>query len=398
MGIRTLLRYLIGDRQAIRGLAASRWTLLIGFVFVLSAALAREYDGKDLLHEPWHLLLPLGASLVASALLFAVAWGRFQHYPAFLGLFWMTAPLAWLYAIPYERFLSPGDAVRANLLTLAVVSVWRVALMVRVLVVLLKYRPVAAFFLVMAFGDAAAVVASLASPVPPIDLMGGLRLTESERVLLGSAVLVVFLGGCSAPLWLIGAIALRIQSKPSWQPPLAQSACPTRPLWGLTAVSVAGWALVLPWTQAEQQLRWQVEHDFRRGRVSEALAMMSAHAPTDFPPQWEPPPESGEFLSSTSARSHLVQVLEEIAEGRVAPWVRERYLQRLSNVLSRWFFSEPDLERLGRALEKIPEGADLFARLEEERTSLREHLRPKLHEDHAGPPGTAGGPAGKSKP
>jgi hypothetical protein len=79
MGIRTLLRYLIGDRQAILDLAASRWTLLVGFLFVLSAALAREYDGKDLLHEPWHLLLPLGASLVASALLFAVAWGRFRH-------------------------------------------------------------------------------------------------------------------------------------------------------------------------------------------------------------------------------------------------------------------------------------------------------------------------------
>jgi hypothetical protein len=398
MGIRTLLRYLIGDRQAILDLAASRWTLLVGFVFVLSAALAREYDGKDLLDEPWHLLLPLGASLVASALLFAVAGSPLRRYPAFLGLFWMTAPLAWLYAVPYERFLSPADALRANLLTLAVVSVWRVTLMVRVLVVLLNYRPVAAFFLVLAFGDAVAVVASLASPVPLIEVMGGMHLSEREHVRLMVAGLAIW-GGCSLPLWLAGAIVLRIRSKPSWQGAGGRSARPTRPLWGLAAVSVAGWALVLPWTQAEQLLRWQVERDFRTGRVEEALAMMSAHTSTDFPPQWEPPPPTEDFFTSSDAGLHLVRVYEEIAERRVAPWVRERYLQRLPKVLSRWFFSEADLERLGPALEKMPEGPAVFARLEaEEETYLLKYLRPGLHEEHAGPSGAAGGQAGKSKP
>ena len=38
---RTLLRYLIGDRRAILELAANRWTLPLGALFVLSAALAR---------------------------------------------------------------------------------------------------------------------------------------------------------------------------------------------------------------------------------------------------------------------------------------------------------------------------------------------------------------------
>src|SRR5206468_2426101 len=99
--------------------------------FVLSAGLAREYDGEDLLAEPWHLAIPLGASLASSFLLFAVAYvvavfrgapcePFYGRYLYFLGLFWMTAPLAWLYAIPYERFLSPVGAVQANLLTLGV--------------------------------------------------------------------------------------------------------------------------------------------------------------------------------------------------------------------------------------------------------------------------------------
>jgi hypothetical protein len=403
LGIRTVLRYLIGDRQAILDLAASRWTLLLGLVFVLSAALAREYDGKDLLHEPWHLLLPLGASLAASALLFAAAWGRPRHYPAFLGLFWMTAPLAWLYAVPYERFLSPADALRANLLTLAVVSVWRVALMVRVLVVLLGYRPLAAVVLVLAFADAAAVAASLVSlgsGASFLAAMAGIRLPESERLLLASALGVAQLGGCSFPLWFAGAMALRTQSKPSWQASSGPSVRPTGPLWGLAAASVAGWVIVLPWTQAEQQLRGQVERDFREGRVEEALAVMSAHAPTDFPPQWEPPPTSRELLGPGDARSHVVQVYEDIGEKPVAPWVRERYLQRLPQVLSFWhFIPEADLERLGRALEKTPEGPAVFTRLEaEEQTSLLERLRPGRYEDRAGPPSSAGGQAGKGKP
>src|ERR1700751_1245326 len=126
MGLVTLLRFLIGDRAAILQLAGSRWTLLIGLLFVLSAGFAREYDGEDLLHEPWHLLLPMAASLVSSFLLYCILYGFstfnrqdgpsfFAGYRSFLSLFWLTAPLAWLYAIPYERFLDPLPATQANL-------------------------------------------------------------------------------------------------------------------------------------------------------------------------------------------------------------------------------------------------------------------------------------------
>lgn len=388
MGIRTLLRYLIGDRQAVLDLAASRWTLAVGFLFVLSAALAREYDGKDLLHEPWHLLLPLGASLAASAVLFAVAWGRPRHYPAFLGLFWMTAPLAWLYAIPYERFLSPGQAMRANLLTLAVVAAWRVALIVRVLVVLLDYRALAAFLLVMAFGDALALGVSLAWFGPMfLPMMAGIRLSESERVLAATTSIVTQLSFCSFPLWLAGAIALRVRSKPVWQGAGGKSVRPTRLLWGLAALSVVGWVVVLPWTQAEQQLAWQVERDFREGRVSEALAVMSAHAPTDFPPQWEPPPQRRDLFTTTAASSHLVRLYGEMAKKPVAPWVRERYVEKVPTQLSLWLFAESDLERVGRALESIPEWPALRARLEAEgeaNEALLKKLRPDPQDTHAG--------------
>ncbi|MFI5402219.1 MAG: hypothetical protein ACHQ1G_04720, partial [Planctomycetota bacterium] len=150
----TLIRYLLGRRQAILDLAASRRTLATGFVLVLTAGIAREYDGGN---AWWHVLVPAAVSYVASYVLFVIAFHGLERaasrsaelrasvppmlpaFRVFLSLFWMTAPMAWLYAVPYERFLSPADAMAANLLTLGLVSVWRVALMVRVLVVLMGY-------------------------------------------------------------------------------------------------------------------------------------------------------------------------------------------------------------------------------------------------------------------
>lgn len=105
IGLVTLVCYLAGRRDAILALAGNRSTLWVGFLFVLSAGFAREYDGEDLLAEPWHLLIPLAASLVSSLLLFGlVLLAARRHkmqegsagrlYLQFLGLYWMTAPLA----------------------------------------------------------------------------------------------------------------------------------------------------------------------------------------------------------------------------------------------------------------------------------------------------------------
>src|SRR5688572_9882644 len=143
----TIVQYLVGSRTAIERIAACRQAPWLGLLFVFSAALAREYDGRDLLHEPWHLLLPLVASLATSFLLYlllrVVGWFRgagwkpfFAGYWSFLGLYWMTAPLALLYAIPVERFFDAADATRANLVLLGIVSLWRVLLITRVASVL----------------------------------------------------------------------------------------------------------------------------------------------------------------------------------------------------------------------------------------------------------------------
>src|SRR5262245_41826067 len=143
MTLDDLWQFLLGDADTIRRLAANPWTLAVGAVLVLSAGLARNYDTHDLRAQWWRLLLPFAASTAAAAVLFFVVaalihlgvplaplgWG-------ILGLFWLTAPLAWLYGLPFERHLSPVQARRARLGALGVVAVCRVALMTRCVSVL----------------------------------------------------------------------------------------------------------------------------------------------------------------------------------------------------------------------------------------------------------------------
>lgn len=76
------------------------------YVFALSALL-------------WLLLLPLRANR--------------QKYVTLLAAVALTSPLAWLYALPVERWFDVGTAISMNLGFLALVAGWRVALLTRFL-------------------------------------------------------------------------------------------------------------------------------------------------------------------------------------------------------------------------------------------------------------------------
>lgn len=389
MGIRTLLRYLIGDRQAILEIAADRRAFWVGLLFVLSAGFAREYDGEDLWHEPWHLLIPLAASLVSSFVLFTICFVRlvktdpqrpsfFAAYVSFLTLFWMTAPLAWLYAVPYERFLGAAEAVRANLWTLAVVAVWRVALMVRVVQVLMGYRVLSATLLVLAFADVVAFLAALLTPRPVFAIMGGVRLTESELLIQSTTHSLMCLGGCSFPIWLFAAIGKAMSDQPAWRPALeargAVAIGPSHGLWALAFASLLVWIVILPTTQAEQRLRFIAERDLREGRIAEALTFMSDHEATDFPPHWEPPPRVGYGETSPS----LFDVLDELVEQSTAPWVEAAYLEKVWQFVGNYrvyYMRPPEVSRLVRLLSRWPSSSSLIATNPERREYFERLLR-----------------------
>lgn len=334
----------MGSREAIFALAAHRDTLWLGLIFVMSAAFAREYDGEDLLYEPWHLLLPVAASLGTSFVLFTlvsvVAWrhgvswhGFWSRYRVFLSLYWMTAPLAWLYAIPAERFLNAGDATSVNLYLLAIVSLWRVVLITRVLSLLFSTSATQVFFVVMLFADTLAITLVSWIDVQILAVMGGVRLTEAEQALAAAKILVILLGALTWPIWFIGTMTLVIFRWSKWHwalvtEPLTQAM--GRPVWLFGTVSVLVWSLPLPWTQPEQQLRGSVERDFRGGRYRELIATMSAHQRDDFPPHWDPPPRIG----GARERRQILKIIPAMAP-ETAPWVRDLYFDKLAAALGR---------------------------------------------------------------
>lgn len=371
----TLGRFLLGRRDAILSLAACRQTLWLGLMLVFSAALAREYDGEDLLHEPWHLLLPLVASLVTSFILFGlislVAWcrhagfsGFWSRYRKFLGLYWMTAPLAWMYAIPVERFLSAGDATTTNLNLLAIVSLWRVLLMTRIVSVLLSAPYWQAFCLVMLFADTVALALVSQIDVQVFAIMGGVRLTEAEAALAGAKILVSLFGTLSWPIWLIASLALTSRRWAPWvwsRVSTASSPVFPKTVWSVATVAVLLGLAPLPWTQSEQQRRGAAERAFRAGRYDNMLATMSAYGRDEFPPHWDPPPRIG----ASRERQRIVDVVKAFSPD-TAPWVRALYCNKLSDGLGRHRFpmetlwTETNAKELLELLNGLPEAPEIL--------------------------------------
>ncbi|MDX1948191.1 MAG: hypothetical protein SFU86_22565 [Pirellulaceae bacterium] len=395
MTLLTLGKYLIGDRQAILQIAGSRQALGLGLIFVLAAGFAREYDGEDLLHEPWHLLLPLGASLVSSAVLYLlvrlVAWlrgakepGLVSGYLDFLGLYLLTAPLAFVYAIPVEHFLSAGDAMRANLLLLALVSLWRVLLITRVVAVLYGTSFWSAIWVVLLFADTVAQILVYLTPVPIIVVMGGIRLSPSEQILRNSAFLVGFFGVLAWPAWLIGTIAVAFPRQLRWQyqATMVASWPVARQTWVVAGVCLAMWGLVLPFTQPAQILRRQVERDLKSGRIREALATMSAHEQSDFPPHWDPPPR----MAYREFAPDPVDVQEQLDMLAVKPWVYEIFLDKFANSLrgrhyhfGTWAILSPaEVERRVAIIERMRERGEL---VRDQQRGLEQALRPDVPDE-----------------
>lgn len=361
MGIATLLRFLFGGRQAIIDVATCQGTLWVGALFVLSAGFAREYNQEDLLRDPWYVLIPLVASLATSFVLFALlalaASNRaatpvpfFPYYRAFLSLYWMTAPLAWLYALPVENYLSAADSVRVNLSLLGIVSLWRVLLIARSASVLLGSSYLAAFFLVMFFADTLALGALYFSPLPIINVLGGISHTESESVIIDAALMVGFFGGITWLVWLIATMVI-LGSKGKWTPLEIDSDHRNRiskPLWALAIASLLIWVMVLPLTQPAQQVRRQAESDLLNDRVEAGLRLMSAHERGDFPPHWDPPPWHGYGQNEP----HMADVINLLQNDQAAEWVVKIYSDKVKLEFDNTY-SETRRKELRALIEKL---------------------------------------------
>lgn len=366
----TLPRYLIGSKQAILDIAASPLSIVIGLLFVISAGLAREYDGEDLLHGPWHALRPLAVSLASGTTLFLLVHGTAmlrrgkdagaapplgKAYRSFMALFWMTAPLAWLYAIPYERFMSPVDAIGVNLWTLAIVAAWRVLLMSHVISVVYGVPRGAAFFLVMLFADVVAYTAIMLTPTPVIEIMGGIRHTERDALVLGVTSMVTFLSVLSAPIWILGGLISAGLFRPKWATLTNNdSSQASRGMLVTAVVSIFAFTPLLFMGQPEQMNRRVAERLLREGRIAEAFSFASERHTSDFPPHWNPPPRLGYRERVPELRA----VRNVIREQLPPQWLMNLYLDKIGralqeDLLRHW--PESSWEQIVERLEERPD-------------------------------------------
>lgn len=370
MNAKTLSLFLLGNREAILRATTCPSALWIGLLFVFAAGIAREYDGEDLIHEPWHLLIPLAASLVSSAILFLLvrlfAWihGAVQPdlvsgYRVFLTLYWLTAPLALVYAIPVERFLSAGNAAEANLWLLALVAFWRVALMTRIITVIYTAPLSSALSIVLFFANTVMLIALSFMPAPILAVMGGVRLSAAESVIQLTSWLATALGMMSWPICLL-MLLVDVFYRQNWQyTPVSTTVNKiSTDLWVISIAALSVLIPVLPFTQREQWLRYEVETDLRHGDILTALQLMSKHTRQDFPPHWDPPPR----IAYPNPTPDITDLLEQLTITTVAPWVFDLYAEKYANWFNgdhqfhdRWTqMSLPDVERHLAIIEKLP--------------------------------------------
>ncbi len=379
---RTVVDFLLFKREAILKVAASKSASWIGLLFVIAAGFAREYDGEYLIAEPWHLVLPLAASLIGCTamvlpiFLFLKCNGEkecsfAEVFRSFLNVYWMTAPLALVYGIPVERFFDPGDATRANLYLLGIVAVWRVLLMIRCVYVLCGTSVWRSTIVVLLFSDTLAMLALYYVPGPIFMIMGGVRLTESEQIILGIRHLLILLCYGTILIWAIGYIAIccrrrklayyRSKEENKGRNPVAQ-----RSAWLLAIAGIGLWIPFLFVTQPEQQLRWKCEQLIEAGKFAEFGQLTAENSRGAFPPHWDPPPRVG--YREKEPLPFLV--LHGLLESDAAPWAIDAYKEKFKFIAARngWRvssedetrnYSEDEVEKMVEVLERIDGGKEL---------------------------------------
>lgn len=362
----TIARFLFGSRSAILSIAATRWSLLVGAILVFSGSVARNYDGVWMLAEWPALLHGITVSVGNALILFVLVWGAgrgraggvpfWQGYLSFLGLFWMTAPMAWVYGIPYERWLPPLDALHANMISLGCVSIWRVLLTARILSVIFGISMWRTFWLVMLFADALLLLALMFAPLPVIDFMGGMQQSPQERELASTAFLAGFIGAVSLLVWIIGAMWAASGPSVAWRVPDSRAgehgpSAPHGPL-ACAAAALAFWIGAAAIVAPEQRLRHQTERLLTSGQIAEGLKLMSSHVRADYPPMWEPPPRPSWRIHEPSPESLRAALIS----GSFAPWVSGLFWEKCRKQLSQPFGSwVPPEEWHHRATDKFPD-------------------------------------------
>jgi hypothetical protein len=381
MKARDVLLYQFGSRSAIEQAARNRWLPLIGAMLVLITSVPRNYDQTYLGEVPWWPVLPLVFSFFSGALVFAfLDRGIFRkalakeesgssYFWQFLGLFWLTAPVAWLYAAPVERFLDPRSAMVANLYLLGVVSLWRVALLTRVVSVLfgMAWFRAGAWVLLAASVETVLVLFFRGFGEGIARGMGGMRNSPEEDLLVRVLGLVFWLALGAIAFLSICILADKRAEEPS-APPKAEGG---RVPWIFLGVAAVVWTVIA----IEPQMK--LRHEFRYAEMLKnreyraALDYLNGLEEKDWPAAKPFRPNAHEL----EVWRWLPGLMEKSTENE-KPWVQRRLLETYAATFKhrRGFSSQEHLTIL-KAIERFPEGRGWIAVHRKELA----HVSKKLH-------------------
>ena len=327
------LLFLAGSRAAILRIGSSWWALLVAALLVVSAGVARNYDHLSLRHEWEWLYGPFGASLASSlaVALFGCGTMMFDRrnrmtYFSFLTFYWMTAPCAWLYGIPVEAFTDLVTATKWNVFFLAAVSVWRVALMVRVLVVVTG-EP--AWLSLGRILFPAAFVAMLGA-FSLIPIMGGVRVPPEEKIIHQAASFTVTASFWLCLLGLLLMVAgLFRKSKERRAFPWRKVARPTGAL-AFALLCVGAWLAASAPLQVKVTRNYRLKELVRKEDFKGAAAYASRFAKDDFSRIHYLPP------SPTEREGRFLEDLIKALDGSEPAWLREEWKANLEILKTRY--------------------------------------------------------------
>jgi hypothetical protein len=330
MTARDLVGYQFGSEEAIRRVAGSRYLLLVGAVLVLITSVPRNYDQTYIGEVPWWPVIPLVFSFFSGSFLFWVLQAGFireaeekfwRKYLLFLGLFWMTAPTAWLYGIPVERFMDGRGATVANLWLLGIVSLWRVVLMTRVVSMVFSVPAIRAggWVLLAASVEVVVVLFFRVMGEAVARGMGGMR-NSAEQDLIIDVLSGVFM------TCLIAAPVLLITMVSTWK--LFKGKARLIELNAIGGIpSVALILAALAWIGIAIQPQKELKREFRyrshleNSEFREALTYLNTLEPTDWPPAKSFRPDPYEY----EVWSWLPGLMSEVT-GKEKAWVQEKLL------------------------------------------------------------------------
>lgn len=376
--------YLVGNRQAILRLAASPGALGVGALLVLTAGIARNYDHLDLLRNPEWIIAPFLISLISCALVFLSLLFRFNldlkgklfpQFTTFLALFWLTAPCAWLYAIPVESFTDLLTATKYNVALLAIVALWRVLIITRAVQVLTKAPIWACFLAILVPASIELLIGSFASSFQLLGIMGGVRLSPHHQFLSEASS---FSLGVSFWIAVILTPLLLLVPQRFTRPEngLHRTRKPmNKSVWLGTAVACTAWVVVALPSQPVQQRRHQLQTLIDGRDFEQAISYASEVGEDGFSSWHFLPPDPYERTAPYGALlPHLT--------GAEPAWLRDVWLKQSVEWLKLRADEPRSLAVIKDALQQVPGGIEhLIQSAPEIREHLRENPRFRRHGD-----------------